>query len=146
TPTMVPPTNTPTPTSPPPTATPTSTECDWLGTELEMSQTEPYQAGNTFWLQVHVCNNTGSDMMDVPTAVLLGVYGQYWFWPGWEMTFDYMMKDYEMGLTSFYALEPFTWPTVSGTVAGLEFYSALLTPQMDNIIGEFGYVTFGYSD
>ncbi len=85
-------------------------------------------------------------MMDVPTAVLLGVYGQYWFWPSWSMTFDYEVMDWEMGLTSFYALEPFTWPTVSGTVSNLEFYAALLTPAMDNIIGDYGYITFGYSD
>ncbi len=148
TPTTAPPTNTPTPTTQPPTNTPTPTpvECDWLGTHLEMSQTDPYQAGDEFWLMVNVCNNTGAAMMDVPTAVLLGVYGQYWFWPGWEMTFDYDVMDFEMGLTSFYALNPFTWPDVEGTVTNLEFYSALLTPEMNNIIGDFGYITFGYTD
>ncbi|MBN1880290.1 hypothetical protein JW823_09295 [bacterium] len=140
TPTTVPPTNTPTP-------TPTATQpCDWLGTHLELSQSEPYHAGNTFWLMCHVCNDTGMDMTDVPTAVLLGVYGQFWFWPSWEMVFDYEIMDFNTGLTSFYALEPFTWPTVDGSAAGLEFYSALLTPEMDNLVGDYGYVTFGYSD
>ncbi|HPQ41463.1 MAG TPA: hypothetical protein PLV45_13920, partial [bacterium] len=152
TPTQVPPTDTPTqvpptdtPTMEPPTATPTEPACDYLGTELEMSQDEPFRSGDQFILTLHVCNNTGSEMVDVPTAVLLGVYGQFWFWDDWTMDFDYVIETYPMDLTSITIFD-FTWPTVSGEAMGLEFYSALLTPEFDNIIGEFGYVTFGYTD
>ncbi len=168
--TPVPPTNTPTntPTSIPPTFTPTATptqpeeptptptqpeeptptpepDCDWFGTRLELSQEDLYRAGDEFWLRCHIC--VDAMVTDVPTAVLLGVYGEFWFWPGWEQDFDLMMMDFEPGLTTFYGLEPFIWPTVEGHVEGLEFYAAMLTPDMTNIFGdEFGYVVFGYTD
>lgn len=152
TPTQVPPTDTPTqvpptdtPTMEPPTATPTEPPCDYLGTELEISQEEPFRAGDQFILMLHVCNNTGSEMVDVPTAVLLGVYGDFWFWDSWSMDFDYVVETYPVDLTTITIFD-FEWPTVAGEALGLEFYSALLTPEFDNIIGDFGYVTFGYTD
>jgi hypothetical protein len=161
TPTSIPPTftPTPTPTEVPPTATPTEApptetpeptatpepDCDWFGTRLELSQDDLYRSGDEFWLKCHVCLE--EMISDVPTAVLLGVYGEFWFWPGWEQEFDLMMMDYDPGLTTFYGLEPFTWPTVEGHVTGLEFYAALLTSDMTNIYGdEYGYLVFGYTD
>ncbi|MBN1295282.1 carboxypeptidase regulatory-like domain-containing protein, partial [bacterium] len=153
TPTMVPPTSTPTtvpptntPTMAPPTATPTEPACDYLGTKLDISQDEPFQAGDEFWLNCNVCNNTGSPMEDIPTAILLGVYGQFWYWPTWSMDFAFEYKDYPIDLTVIEVFEPFIWPSVSGSAMNLEFYSALLTPAMDNIMGEIGYVTFGYTE
>lgn len=147
TPTEPMPTATPTeePTEPP-TATPTELPCDTLGTELEMSQDTPYTAGDEFWVKCHVCNNTGTDMTDVPTAVLLGVYGQFFYYPGWSENFELAYMDFGEFLTTFYVFEPFTWPTVDGEALNLEFFSALLTEDMTNIIGEFGYASFGYTD
>ncbi|MGB3974970.1 MAG: transglutaminase domain-containing protein [bacterium] len=121
-------------------------ECDYLGTRLVMSQDELFRAGDAFWLKCHVCNNSDTAIHDIPTAALLGVYGEFWFWPSWEQTFDAELRDYEPGLTTFFILEPFTWPSVGGHVQGLEFYAAILTPQLSEIIGEFGYLTFGYTD
>jgi len=157
TPTMAPPTNTPTTVPPtntpvPPTDTPvpptnTPVVCDYLGTSLEMSQTEPYRTGDAFWVRCDVCNNTTTDMNDIPVAVLLGVYGQYWFYPTWSMDFEYVTMNFSAeSLTSFFVLEEFAWPVVEGNVTGLEFYSALLTNDFTDIIGDLGYVTFGYTD
>jgi hypothetical protein len=156
TPTSVPPTVTPAPTdtpeptptdTPEPTPTPTpELECDWLGTRLELSKSageySVYTKGDEFWLKCHVCVDPAH--MDVPTAILLGVYGEYWFWPSWSMEFDLEFMDHERGLTTFYGLEPFVWPELWTTAHGLEFYSAILTPEMDDIIGDFGHVSFGF--
>lgn len=142
TPTTAPPTSTPTPIDP--TATPEP--CNWLGTRLEISQDELFKSGDLFWLKCHVCNNLDETMTDVPTAVILGVYGEFWFWPSWSRDFDYDSKDYEIGLTTFYALEPFVWPSVSGNVTGLDFYSGLLNNEMTQLIGEYDHLTFGYAE
>ena len=121
-------------------------ECDYLGTRLVISQDELFRAGDAFWLKCQVCNNSDSAIHDIPTAALLGVYGEFWFWPSWDQTFDGVVKSYQPGLTTFYIFDPFIWPTVGGHVQGLEFYAAILTPQITDIIGEFGYLMFGYTD
>ncbi len=145
--TPVPPTNTAvppthTPTSPPPTHTPTPPECEWLGTKLEISQNKPFQTGDTFWLKCEVCSDTHRP--SVPTAILLGFAGEFWFWPSWSQAFDWVTVDYEPGLTSFYVFEPFAWPKVIGSATDIAFFSALLTPEMNAIVGDIGYVTMGF--
>jgi hypothetical protein len=146
TPTQGPPTATPTPVTP--TATPTNTpeHCDWLGTRLELSQPNLYRAGDIFWLKCHVCNNTGSTLYDKPMAILLGVYGEYWFWPEWSQDFAVKILNFPPERTTFYVFEPFEWPVVGGHVIGLELYAAMLTLEMDEIFGEYAYLTFGYTD
>ncbi|MGB3975777.1 MAG: kelch repeat-containing protein, partial [bacterium] len=154
TPTAVPPTSTPT--AVPPTATPTAApptypptpkpECDYLGSHLEISQADLFRHGDIFWLDCHVCNNTDAPMPRVMTAVLLGVYGEFWFWPGWTQDFDYEYRDYASGLTTIRVFEPFIWPDVDGHVTGLEFYSGLINAEMTDLIGDYGYLTFGYTD
>ncbi|MGB3975553.1 MAG: hypothetical protein WBM27_03975 [bacterium] len=150
--TPTPPTATPTPEptatpTPEPTATPTPTpECDYLGTHLVISQEDPFRVGDTFWLECHVCNNTDTPMQHIATAVLLGVYGEFWFWPGWSQDFDLEYHDYLPGLTEIQVFEPFTWPDVEGHAEGLEFYSGLINAEMNDLIGEYGYLTFGYTD
>ncbi len=135
-----PPTNTPA--QPSPTSTPAPSECEWLGTRLEISQNEPFQTGDIFWLKCNVC--TDVHRANVPTAILLNVATEFWFWPSWSNSFDLVTSDYEPGLTSFYVFEPFTWPKVVGSATDIVFYSAFLTPELDNIVGEIGFVTFGY--
>ncbi|MGB4099482.1 MAG: hypothetical protein WBM02_08755 [bacterium] len=42
----------------------------------------------------------------------------------------------------------FYWPVteVQGTAVGLEFYSGLINAEMNDLIGEYGYLKFGYTD
>ncbi|MGB3975702.1 MAG: hypothetical protein WBM27_04730, partial [bacterium] len=144
TPTAAPPTYTPTPE---PTETPPPTpECDYLGSRLEISQDDLFRKGDEFWLDCHVCNNTFYPMQKVMTTVLLGVYGEFWFWPGWTQDFDFESRDYKSGLTTIQVFEPFIWPDVDGLVTGLEFFSGLIDAEMNGLIGEFGHLTFGYTD
>ncbi len=147
-----PPTFTPTPTptpspiptrTPSPTPTPTPTPIP-VGMRLELSQDHLYSAGNMFWLKCHVSQD--NDMLNVPVAILLGVYDEFWFWPSWTQDFDFMLMDFEAGVTTFYGLEPFAWPDVEGHVTGLDFFAALLTPEMNAIFGEPDHVEFGYTD
>ncbi|MGB3975552.1 MAG: kelch repeat-containing protein [bacterium] len=121
-------------------------ECDYLGTHLVISQEDPFRVGDTFWLECHVCNNTDTPMQHIATAVLLGVYGEFWFWPGWSQDFDLEYHDYLPGLTEIQVFESFIWPEVQGTAVGLEFYSGLINAEMNDLIGDFGYLTFGYTD
>lgn len=138
--TAVPPTNTPAPF--PPTNTPKPPECEWLGTKLEISQNKPFQTGDTFWLRCDVCSDTQQSR--VPTAIILGFAGEFWFWPSWSSSFDLVVADYKPGLTSFYVFEPFNWPAVVGFASDIVFFSALLTPELDDIVGDIGFVSFGF--
>ncbi len=118
--------------------------CDYLGSRLAISQEDPFRAGDMFWLKCHVCNNTVAPMQQIATAVVLGVYGEFWFWPGWSQDFDLEYHDYLPGLTEIQVFE-FIWPDVQGTALGLEFYSGLINAEMNDLIGEYGYLTFGYT-
>lgn len=138
------PTISPTATAQPPTATPDPNDCDFLGTRLEISQDEPFEAGDSFWLKLHVCNNTENTLTETPTCVLLGVYGQFWYWPGWSMTFDWQTETYILGQTTINIFEPFIWPEVSGHAYDLAFYSGILNETMSELVGEVGVVSFGY--
>ncbi len=149
------PTNTPSPTNTPtntpsPTNTPTHSmdtptpECTETGVELELSQSDPYQPGDTFWLKAHVCNQTGDSLMDVPTFVLLDVFGSFYFWPTWTRRPDWMTPDFDESLTTLIIIDSFPWPD-AGEASGINFYGAILNDEMTAVRGQVGFVTFSWT-
>jgi len=84
----------------------------------------------------------------VPLCVILDVQGQYFFWPTWGGSFDYQRIDVVPGNQMRTILPQFIWPdTGSQSVYGLHFYGAMLTEELDQILGgNEGYdaCTFGF--
>ena len=82
----------------------------------------------------------------VPLFVLLDVYGQYWFAPGWETDLDYYYQLFQPGLTTITAIETFNWPAGAGAADGIRFWSALTNASMTEVLGNVAMVSFGWKN
>ncbi len=122
----------------------TASACTELGVALEMPDTY-FTPGDECYLQVSVCNNTGSPLMNNPLFVLLEVYGEFWFAPGWTQDAQYYPPPFDSGLTTFNAISTFQWPdTGQDSLQGIKFYGALLNESMNDIYGGWDYLEFGF--
>lgn len=137
--------------TPVPTATPTPTPtptmpCDAPGVDLELPRTV-FVAGDIFQLTAWVCN-PGDLLMNIPLFVILDVYGELWFAPGWrhypDQGIDYFQQDFDKGLHEIIVLESFAWPGGAGSADGLYFHGALTDPDFSAILGTMDSVMFGY--
>jgi len=141
TPTSVP-TNTPTPrptsTPPGPTATPTATSVPFEGVRLAISS-QHFIGGMNFLLTATVYS---SIERQVDLYCALDVYGAYYFYPGWNMTVNYLtipIPSVDISL-----LGPFTWPQVEGQVTGLFFWGLACRVGTYDLAGGIDKVEFGY--
>lgn len=125
---------------------PLPTPCTPMGTEFEISQDTPFHAGDIFWLKVHVCNASFEPLVDIPVMVILGIGDAFWFWPGWTQDVDYQTLTFPPDRSEFFVFESFEWPEVTGSGDNLALYCGMLTPEMDDLIGEYDYLTFGYEE
>jgi len=117
-----------------------------MGTEFEISQETPFHAGDMFWLKVHVCNTSYEPLVDIPVMVILGIGDAFWFWPGWGQDADFEIRTFPPDRSEFYVFEPFEWPEVNGSADNLALYCGMLTPEMDDLVGEYDWLTFGYEE
>jgi len=139
-------TPTPTPTAPPsPTATPTPSPTPALGdtgTEIWLNKTT-FHAGDTFLLSARV-TNADTQTYTVDEYILLDVYNQYWFWPGWTQDIGFETKT----LTPYSSLDQeilqFTWPTGAGAANGIKFWIAMFQQGTFDIVGLPGGCEFGF--
>ena len=107
--------------------------------------------GSTFYLTA-LLDNPGPPLMLVPLAVVLDVYGDFWFWPSWShysasqgTGFDMQFVNVPVGTTSIQIFAPLTWPdTGDDRVTGLWFYGAMLTPELDAVRGRLGSREWSY--
>lgn len=137
----------PTPTTSPedPTQTPlppTPTAAMDTGIIIRTNQSV-YREGDSFLCATDI-SNTGPAVL-VHEYVVLDVYSSFWFWPGWMPEIDFETRT--LAENSMYSNETiliFTWPEVSGTVSGIKFWAALLNPETNELVGDFGVVEWGY--
>ncbi|MCD4653207.1 hypothetical protein K8T06_04670, partial [bacterium] len=133
------PTPTPTPTMTP-TCTPTPSPI--LGVELHLSQ-EMFHPGDEFLLEA-IISNPGPDLYpDHAFVVMLDVFSNYFWHPHYEESFEFEQIDVEIGSLNKVIMH-FEWPNVDGETHGIVFYSAILNPNLSEIIGEWDWVTFGW--
>ncbi len=139
----------PTPTPPPaasPTPPPASTATEGTsptpsmfdGVELTISDMD-FQQGETFLLSA-MADSPGRSTADF--YCVLDVFGAYYFYPSWGEVLDF---ETIMLPAMFDVLGPFTWPAVSGSLQGLQFWAVITAPGTVDLFGEIGHVTFGYS-
>lgn len=143
-----PPTNTPTepPTSTPtepPTVTPTQTIPD-TGVTIHLSK-GIYYPGDKFELSVDIANSGPDELRFQPFVLLLDVFGIYLWYPTWEEAFAYERVDLPVGITSVDILE-FTWPEGAGSASGVLIYSALLSQELSELLGNMDMETFGWAE
>jgi len=164
------PTPTPTPTSPWPTPTvpqtttpatsptppeispsPEPTSIPPLGVRLSLPALTVHP-GAPFWVQGHVDNPGPDRLRQINVCFVLGVFGEYWFWPRWRhyapplsTDIDFQTFDFDTGTADIEVVPPFIWPDTGGdSVSGIHFYGALLDSSFQAIIGNYADVTWGY--
>ncbi len=127
-----------------PTPTPTSTPTDCtVAVDLDISQ-DTFYPGDLFLLTAYISNEGPDTYDDQPFAVVLDVYGTYFFYPGWTGMFDYTLIDLGIETRELEILN-FTWPQEPSSGSGIIFYGAVLTNDFLNILGEFDMVVFGWN-
>ncbi len=124
-PTPLPPTNTPfppteTPLPPTPTAVPSG-----LSVSVRTSKTT-YIPNDQFQAFLSFIN--GPAPVEVLQAIVLDVWGQYWFAPAWTQAPEVEAK--LLPVTSGTEIEflSFAWPAGAGTFDGIKFWAAFLDP------------------
>ncbi len=151
-PTMPPPTPTYIPTikltplftATPPTVIPSPTgTIPPLGVKLDISA-EYFCPGSLFNLDAAISNPGPETYLNQPFVVLLDVFGSFFWHPGWQTDFDFVEMNVETGIVNVNIFH-FTWPeTGSAEAQGLKFYGALLTESLNDILGDFDMIEFGY--
>lgn len=124
-------------------------ETPLLGVWINMPQF--VSPGDRFFIDGYL-ENSGSALSGIHVFFMLDVLGDYWFWPGWThfdpqsgSGIDFTTMDVDAGQTRLYIMNPFNWPDTGSTALGnLAIWGAMLDPGTSNLIGEVGYVAWGF--
>ncbi len=110
--------------------------------DLELSTNRTfYRSGDQFMLSVGMYNQGPAKTVDL--YVMLDVYGQYFFWPGWTQNLDKALRNlYEWNYHSENILQ-FNWPAGSGAANGILFWSAVMNQNGSHLF-DYEYCEFGY--
>ncbi|MBN1295760.1 DNRLRE domain-containing protein [bacterium] len=147
------PTQTPTPSAttspetptPAPTATPGNHDTTFVDIDMP---SDFFRPGSPCECTVTIHNMEGHTLDNCPLCVILNVYGQYFFAPSLRETFDYysdLVIDTDIPLTVTIIPE-FSWPAGAGSADNIQWLSALLTPDLTNILGDMDVFVFGWSN
>lgn len=107
-----------------------------------------YEAGDTCACRVMVCNAAGQSLTGYPLFVVLEVYGMYFYGPSFGTTIDSyvtLYPEFEPGMQVVTVIPEFSWPSNVGTANGLMFHAALLTPDMNALMGQMDSWEFGWN-
>ncbi|HPQ41779.1 MAG TPA: hypothetical protein PLV45_15535, partial [bacterium] len=106
--------------------------CTDLGLTLTLPLTY-YTPGDTFYCDASICNNTGEILSGYPLFILLDVYGDYFWGPGWTPEFDGYWDELPVldeGVTDCTVIPEFTWPEGAGTASGIAFVGCVTDPEI----------------
>jgi len=133
------PTYTPIPTEPPPTATQGP---DTFDAHLILNS-DIFEGGDPFLLELEITNGT-NELLILDQYIILDVYANYFFYPGWSRIPNAVDRQFLPGYYSRGALLDFTWPANAGSADGLIFWLGYLRPGTIEVVGEIDSVVFGY--
>ena len=122
-----------------------------LGVQMEMPRTF-YRSGDLFYVNAMIFN-PGATLGVRPLYVLLDVLGNYYFWPSWRFfdppeysKLDWKELEITPGAQLVQILAPFEWPKTGNAMNDIAFYGALLSQDHSQLLGNYGFCTFGFSD
>jgi hypothetical protein len=103
-----------------------------------------FSGGQTFLLDAVMTNADANPHQNVSLFIILDVYSMYWFYPSWSETVDwYSLPSLDPGFVHMNILT-FEWPSdITGSADNLFFWGGMLD-QNSNLLGDIGYVVFGY--
>ncbi len=125
-----------------------SCDCAADGVTLFMPSRE-YTSGEPCFCQAIVCNTEQSTLEHYPLFVILDVFGEFFFGPGFTQQPDNYSREFpafRSGPTAVEVVPLFNWPGLQEPADGITFYGALTTPDMTSIFGEIGAFSFGWTN
>ena len=111
---------------------------------------EIFHEGDICWLKADICNMDDGTLSQVPFFVLLDVAGLYFFYPSWCWypnecpELDYKALDVPPGMITEDILPEFNWPQTNSAADDLYFYGAMLDMEKSELIGDLGWIKFGF--
>jgi len=124
-------------------ATTLTGEC--YGQNLRINQPS-FRANERFLLSISMWNFTASPLA-AELAVVLDVYGEYWFYPSWGQALDTQSVFLHPGAVDpDRSLLDFTWPGAgNGQLSPpVFFYSGLLDPERNSLLTNYDQATFQF--
>ena len=103
-----------------------------------------FHPGELFDLSVTVSNPGPDEYMFQPMALVLDAYGTFIWYPEWSEAFNYERVNIPIGEFDIEILS-FTWPNVSGSADGIVIYAALLSQDLQSLLGTMDSATFGWA-
>ncbi len=124
-----------------PTMSPTQTVIPGIAVDLRLSKTT-FTPGDLFLLNAYISNSGPQTYTQQPFAVLLYVYGIYFWHPNWTEEFDYEGIDLGIGSPAFTEeILRFNWPEESCLGSAI-CYGALLNESCSEILGDWDFIEF----
>jgi hypothetical protein len=118
-------------------ATPTPQPDPELGLNIILSQL-CFEPGDSFILQIYLYNEPGTFYQDIPLFVMIDLYGQYNWWPGWTEEIQYRLIDFDSTGDMVNILN-FVWPDNAGTGSNVRIHAALTDPEITQLLSEDSY-------
>jgi hypothetical protein len=118
------------------------------GMELILDDTE-LCPGDEFHLHFFLHNATES-ILNTDVWIVLDVYGEYWFYPGWvhgSAGTDYLSAfETAPGNSRHESVLRFPWPEIQTSADGLYFHGAVFSAGTYTLIGDIQTITWSFSN
>ena len=103
-----------------------------------------FTAGSPCNLTASIYNHCPDYSGQLPMFVALEAGGNFWFYPSWTGELQYTMVNVTPGSTNMHLLDPFTWPSGTGSASGIHFYGLFTKPDFSALMGDINYWEFGW--
>ncbi len=111
--------------------------CDFLGCEVFIPL-ENFTPGDEFYCDILICNPFETTFTDVPLYSLLEVFGVIFVLPPLNV-------DATPGISIHTIIDPFFWPENAGE-GSATIYAAMTDENVTELLGQFGYFAFTWSE
>ena len=116
-----------------------------VGVDLSMPAHQ-FTAGSPCNLTASIYNHCPDYSGQLPMFVALEAGGNFWFYPSWTGELQYTLVNVTPGSTAMSLIDPFTWPSGTGSASGIYFYGLFTKPDFSALMGDVNYWEFGWED
>lgn len=102
-----------------------------------------FRAGDRFLLRMDI-DNPQDNSFNCNAFVALEAFGNFYFYPSWKKSFDYINLNIEKKSSYSQVILDFYWPSNIGSASGLKFHALLIDPDTQTALSDLVTVQFSY--